>query len=127
MLTLGLLIAVSQQSKTNGAWDSIHVFEATEKGRSTLYKLTSTVILQLSAENEALGSMNLSGNLTRQAQQDMPVTDDTTQVSNIGKMVEDMELKMRNLLRKYSVCLAVLELFANHCHRGGILWKRCEF
>jgi len=44
--------------------------------------------------------MNLSGSLTRQAQQEMAVVDDSTQVANVGKMVEEMELKMRNLLRK---------------------------
>jgi len=93
-------LAVSQQVKSDGTWDSIHVFEATEKGRSTHYKLTSTVILQLSAKDEALGAMNLSGSLTRQAQQEMAVVDDPTQVANVGKMVEEMELKMRNLLRK---------------------------
>ena len=37
--------------------------------------------------------------MTRQIEQDMPVTDDASHVVNIGKMVEDMELKMRNLLR----------------------------
>lgn len=39
--------------------------------------------------------------MVRQVEQDMPVDDDTSHVANIGKMVEDMELKMRNLLRKF--------------------------
>lgn len=38
--------------------------------------------------------------MVRQVEQDMPVDDDTSHVANIGKMVEEMELKMRNLLRK---------------------------
>ena len=57
------------------------------------------MILQLSTENEALGVMDLSGNMTRQIEQDMPVQDDSSHIINIGKLVEDMELKMRNLLR----------------------------
>ena len=64
------------------------------------YKLTSTVILQLGSAAESLGSLNLSGNLTRQVEQDMPVDGDASHVANVGKLVEDMELKMRNLLRK---------------------------
>lgn len=66
------------------------------------YKLTSTVILQLGSAAESLGSMNLSGNLTRQVEQDMPVENDASHVANVGKLVEDMELKMRNLLRKFN-------------------------
>lgn len=45
--------------------------------------------------------MDLSGNMTRQIEQDMPVQDDTSHIVNVGKLVEDMELKMRNLLRVY--------------------------
>ena len=78
-----------------GAWDSIHVFEANERGRTAHYKLTSTVMLHLvtqskverngqkgekaAAESEAgdaekdasghaagSGSITLSGSMTRQ-------------------------------------------------------------
>lgn len=44
--------------------------------------------------------MNLSGNMTRQVEADMTVEDDASHVANIGRLVEDMELKMRNLLRE---------------------------
>jgi capping protein beta len=44
--------------------------------------------------------MNLSGNMVRQVEQDMAVEDDSSHVANIGRMVEDMELKMRNLLQE---------------------------
>lgn len=43
--------------------------------------------------------------MTRQIEQDMPVQDDTSHIVNVGKLVEDMELKMRNLLR---MCEAVI-------------------
>lgn len=69
------------------------------------YKLTSTVILQLGSAGESLGNMNLSGNLTRQVEQDMPVENDASHVANVGKLVEDMELKMRNLLRTFKLKL----------------------
>ena len=38
--------------------------------------------------------------MVRQIEQDMAVEDDGSHVANIGKMVEDMELKMRNLLQE---------------------------
>jgi capping protein beta len=63
------------------------------------YKLTSTVILHLSKESPALGEMDLSGNMTRQIEVDLPVESDASHVANVGRLVEDMELKMRNLLR----------------------------
>jgi len=43
--------------------------------------------------------MDLSGNMTRQIEQDMPVMNDNSHIVNVGRLVEDMELKMRNLLR----------------------------
>lgn len=97
---LSIETGVSPNSKSSGSWDSIHVFEAQDKARVAHYKLTSTVILNLGSETDALGSMDLSGNMVRQVEQDMPVEDDNSHVVNIGKLVEDMELKMRNLLRE---------------------------
>lgn len=69
----------------------------------THYKLTSTVILHLSNESDALGEMNLSGNMTRQVEADLPFESDASHVANVGRLVEDMELKMRNLLRMSSL------------------------
>lgn len=83
-----------------GSWDSIHVFDAQDRARTAHYKLTSTVILSLGTDSEALGNLDLSGNMVRQVEQDMAVEDDGSHVANIGKMVEDMELKMRNLLQE---------------------------
>ena len=67
------------------------------------------MILRLSTESDALGEMDLSGNMTRQVEQDMPVQDDSSHIVNVGKLVEDMEMKMRNLLRMYS---------QRHCLKG---------
>lgn len=85
-------------------WDSIHVFEASERGRTTNYRMTSTVMLSLAAAagstGSALGEMDLSGNMTRQIEQELPVETDESHIANIGRLVEDMELKMRNLLQE---------------------------
>ncbi|ATY62327.1 F-actin capping protein beta subunit [Cordyceps militaris CM01] len=88
---------------SDGVWDSIHVFEAIERGRTTHYKLTSTVILSLATAataTTALGDLDLSGNMTRQVEQDLPVDTDESHIANVGRLVEDMELKMRNLLQE---------------------------
>ncbi|KAH4911062.1 hypothetical protein HBI80_022790 [Parastagonospora nodorum] len=92
--------AVSPSSSSSGSWDSIHVFDAQDRARTAHYKLTSTVILSLGTDSEALGGLDLSGNMVRQVEADMAVEDDTSHVANIGKMVEDMEVKMRNLLQE---------------------------
>jgi capping protein beta len=86
--------------KMKGAWDSIHVFESQDRGRNAHYKLTSTVMLYMITNKLDLGGLNLSGSMTRQAEQDFPVDDPSSHIANIGRMVEDMELKMRNLLQE---------------------------
>ncbi|KAL2112507.1 hypothetical protein VUR80DRAFT_7360 [Thermomyces stellatus] len=85
---------------TQGVWDSIHVFEAIERGRTTHYKLTSTVILTLSDSTAGPDAIDLSGNMTRQIEQELPVESDDSHIANVGRLVEDMELKMRNLLQE---------------------------
>lgn len=108
----------------SGSWDSIHVFETAERGRQAHYKLTSTIMLQLvtrqtdksedaqvssfsSTEKRnsdhsrrASGEVNLSGSMTRQAEQDWPLHDTSSHITNTGRMIEDMEIKMRNLLQE---------------------------
>jgi capping protein beta len=54
--------------------------------------------LHLGSSSDTLGKLNLGGNMTRQQEQDMPVTDDSSHVVNVGKMVEEMESKMRGML-----------------------------
>jgi len=102
-------------SGPSGSWDSIHVFEASERGRHAHYKLTSTVMLQMVAgrsqdEKHKSGSgewsktaednVDLSGSMTRQAEADAPITDASSHIINTGRMIEDMEIKMRNLLQE---------------------------
>lgn len=54
------------ESGLRGSWDSIHVVEVQEKGRSAHYKLTSTIMLYMETVGASHGNINLSGSLTRQ-------------------------------------------------------------
>jgi len=85
-----------------GTWDSIHVVEVNDNKNSAHYKLTSTVMLSIETENASTGTVNLSGSLTRQDEKDCPVVENNsnTHVFNIGKMVEDMEIKLRTTLEQ---------------------------
>lgn len=80
-----------------GCWDSIHVIEFKNSKRPT-YKLTSTIILWLQTENEAVGDMNVAGSLTRQLDHDADVDEQQTHLVNIGRLIEENENKMRSLL-----------------------------
>lgn len=99
--------SASQGSGGKGGWDSIHVLEVTEAAtkRSAEYKLTSTVILDLGLQSNAVDNLELAGNLTRQTQQKCALNGtrdneiEQSHVVNIGRMVEDMETRMRNLLQ----------------------------
>ncbi|KZS94183.1 F-actin capping protein beta subunit [Sistotremastrum niveocremeum HHB9708] len=90
----------STASEPSGSWDSIHVFEAVERGRNAHYKLTSTIMLQLVTRSPGTGEVNLSGSMTRQSEMDAAVPDFSSHVPNTGRMIEDMEIKMRNLLQE---------------------------
>jgi len=88
--------------KIKGCWDSIHVVEVQEKssGRSAHYKLTSTSMLWLQTNKPKSGTMNLGGSLTRQVEQDCSVSEASPHIANIGKLVEEMENKIRNNLNE---------------------------
>ncbi|CAB3976546.1 F-actin-capping subunit beta isoform X1 [Paramuricea clavata] len=88
--------------KIKGCWDSIHVIEVQEKsgGRNAHYKLTSTVMLWLQTHKQGSGIMNLGGSLTRQVETDSPMSEAGSHIVNMGKLIEDMENKMRNTLNE---------------------------
>lgn len=89
-------------NKIRGCWDSIHVVEVQEKsgGRNAHYKLTSTAMLWLQTQKDSSGMMNLGGSLTRQAEIESSVSEINPHIVNIGKMIEDMENKIRNTLNE---------------------------
>lgn len=103
------VLTPTQPTESSGSWDSIHVFEASERGRQAHYKLTSTIMLNMvnNDENQAgedgrktSSEIGLSGSMTRQSEHDFPVQDQTSHITNTGRIIEDMEIKMRGLLQE---------------------------
>lgn len=81
-----------------GTWDSIHVVEVDDKKSKANYTLTSTVMLSLETQTEGTGTVHLAGSLTRRDEKEFPVNAANPHVTNIGRMVEDMEIKLRQTL-----------------------------
>ncbi|MED6118235.1 hypothetical protein PIB30_000861 [Stylosanthes scabra] len=79
-----------------GAWDAIHVIEVGPEDENTNYRLTSTVMLTLTTDNESSGTFSLSGSIRRQMNMRLSVADG--HLSNMGRMIEEMESKLRNSL-----------------------------
>eukprot|EP00300_Choanocystis_sp_HF-7_P036413 c52258_g1_i1.p1 GENE.c52258_g1_i1~~c52258_g1_i1.p1 ORF type:complete len:276 (+),score=69.88 c52258_g1_i1:37-864(+) len=81
----------------SGVWNSIHVVEVTSRGDNKFqYKLTSSVMLTLTTPDTA-GKTALSGTLTRQDIKELgnPKNDVKTHISNMGRVIEEMENRMR--------------------------------
>ncbi|XP_003387876.1 PREDICTED: F-actin-capping protein subunit beta-like [Amphimedon queenslandica] len=97
-----LIKKAGDTEKIKGCWDSIHVVEVQEKaqGRNAHYKLTSTVMLWLQTIKSGSGTMNLGGSLTRQVETDHNVSDASPHIANIGRMIEEMENKIRSTLNE---------------------------
>lgn len=87
-----------------GSWDTVHVFEVKEAaggaGGKSSYRLTSTVMLSMRVAKAEVGQCDLSGHLTRKDARELLVTADgvQTHVTNMGKMVEEMETALRDSL-----------------------------
>lgn len=102
------VVLLKKKDGDAAGWDSIHVFEVDERrsSKSCHYKLTSTVILHLNRSSESLGSLTLAGSMTRQVEADLVVESvgangkDGGHVVNAGRLIEDMEGKMRNMLQE---------------------------
>ncbi|EIW57404.1 F-actin capping protein beta subunit [Trametes versicolor FP-101664 SS1] len=114
VVLLKKILNASAPGEPSGSWDSIHVFEAAERGRQAHYKLTSTIMLQMvdrasgtkddqregAGDAKREGEVTLSGSMTRQTEQDFPLQEQASHISNTGRMIEEMEIKMRNLLQE---------------------------
>ncbi|KAJ9146054.1 hypothetical protein P3X46_028369 [Hevea brasiliensis] len=80
-----------------GAWDAIHVIEVGPEDEGTAhYCLTSTVMLSLTTNDESSGTFSLSGSIRRQMNMDLAIADG--HLCNMGRMIEEMEGKLRNSL-----------------------------
>ncbi|RVW94913.1 putative F-actin-capping protein subunit beta [Vitis vinifera] len=62
----------------------------------THYCLTSTVMLSLTTNDQSSGTFSLSGSIRRQMNMDLSIADG--HLCNMGKMIEEMESKLRNSL-----------------------------
>ncbi|CAI5705504.1 unnamed protein product [Peronospora farinosa] len=96
---------LDQRFVEKGSWNSIHVIEVQEssdvleKGlKKANYRLTTSVLLFMKVNRPELGHLSLDGTLTRQAERTMKFEDQFAHVSNMGRMVEDMEIDMRSSL-----------------------------
>jgi len=91
---------VSPEEKLQkGWWDSIHVFEATEdKDGFYNYKLTTTVMVSMVFKDGRVGSVDLSGLRTQQDSRRIKVDAESPHIANMGKMLENMELRVRNAI-----------------------------
>ncbi|KAK2980501.1 hypothetical protein RJ640_022503 [Escallonia rubra] len=80
-----------------GAWDAIHVIEVgPEEEGIAHYCLTSTVMLSMTTKDESSGTFNLSGSIRRQMSMDLSVAEG--HLCNMGRMIEELEGKLRNSL-----------------------------
>ncbi|KAG2662976.1 hypothetical protein I3843_16G006300 [Carya illinoinensis] len=80
-----------------GAWDAIHVVEVgPEEEGVAHYCLTSTVMLSLTTDNGLSGTFSLSGSIRRQMDMNLSVAEG--HICNMGRMIEEMESKLRNSL-----------------------------
>mmetsp|Transcript_11467 Transcript_11467/g.35409 ORF Transcript_11467/g.35409 Transcript_11467/m.35409 type:complete len:176 (-) Transcript_11467:734-1261(-) len=86
-----------------GNWDAIHVVEVRPLGpKRAAYKLTTTIMLRITTAHNVgknSGSLGLSGSLTRQKEEELTITDIASHVSNMGRMIEDMENRMRDTVQ----------------------------
>jgi len=89
----------------SGGWDAIHVIEVRPSAKTAKYKLTSTIMLRLTTDHStganSSGELKLSGSMTRQQTAEYP-WDGKTQTShlaNMGKMIEELENRMRDSLQ----------------------------
>jgi len=81
-----------------GWWDSIHVFDVREDSKkgTFVYKLTSTVMVSMVIKDASVGQVDLSGSMTKQETKKSAVNATSSQLANMGKMLEEMELRIRN-------------------------------
>jgi len=81
-----------------GWWDSMHVFDVKEDSKkgTFIYKLTSTVMVSMVIKDPTVGQVDLSGSMTKQETKKYVVNAQNSHVANMGKMLEEMELRIRN-------------------------------
>jgi len=82
---------------SKGIWDSIHVVEVTENGKTAQYSLTTTIILTMQAESG--NQLDLSGSIQRQEVTEASYDKVNTHLVNIGNAIQKMENYLRDQLQ----------------------------
>ena len=77
-----------------------HAVAADQQGEPPLSLLDVTSDNVMCHGQARSGTMNLGGSLTRQVEQDCSVSEASPHIANIGRLVEDMENKIRNTLNE---------------------------
>jgi len=99
-------VEAAKKGLNAGFWDAIHVVEVRPQGGGEAhYKLTSTIMLSLDTDHSTKSSvpgaaaLKLSGSMTRQAEEKQPFKSASDHLKNVGKMLEEMENRMRDSLQ----------------------------
>lgn len=98
-------VEAAKKGLTAGNWDAIHVVEMRPVDAATAhYKLTSTIMLSLDTDHttkssSGSASLKLSGSMTRQTEEKHPGKSDGDHLKNVGRMLEEMENRMRDSLQ----------------------------
>ena len=85
---------------TSGSWHSSHLIEIipdAQKKRAE-YRLTTSIQLYLTLENEMVGTVKQNGTVTRQHSEVFPFTSNDDHLEHIGQMIEQMENQIRSNL-----------------------------
>ena len=94
-------LGVDRESEVvDASWDSVHVIEVQSEGKSHALQQTSTILLAITGEFTGLSTFSLGGSMTRQQESTVTAATDADIVSAIGRMVEEMEGRMRSNLQE---------------------------
>jgi len=92
----------SKKEVDKGIWDSINFMNVQFRNEGNkikvTYKLTTTIILQMSFKHNVCGVVDLSGSITRQNEETCEIKsylDQQAHIEKIGKMIEDLESILR--------------------------------
>lgn len=80
-----------------GFWDSTHVFDfKTDSPGQYTYQLTSSVMVSMQIQDDSVGTVDLSGTMSKQTSKSCSHSPGETHITVIGRMIEETELAMRN-------------------------------
>lgn len=99
-----------EKAVDSGVWESSNVvnvsFSKEGDQITALYKLTSTVVLQMSFVHNVCGKVALSGTVAKQVQEShvsKAFLNEDFHIQNIGNMIEDCENNLRNSIEEIYV------------------------